>query len=128
LSNFPGNHQTEGNGKPNTRRRAAEQQPQRTGYRRIQLRQRHADVNRPSIRTGEHAVNSFDIDTLAGLGSRRVRASARHGFLYGRCRRSCFCRFDVRRARNDFFLGVDDGAGPSFRQSRLAEDRADLVG
>ena len=36
--------------------------------------------------------------------------------------------FDVRRARDDFLLGVDDGAGPSVRQSRLAEDRTDLVG
>ena len=34
----------------------------------------------------------------------------------------------VGRARDDLFLGVNDGAGPSGGQPGLTENRADLVG
>ena len=73
-------------------------------------------------------MDSFNIDALTRLRSCRVRAAARHGFLYGRRRRACLGNFRVGRARNDLLLGVDDGASPSGGQSRLTENRSDLVG
>jgi len=85
-------------------------------------------VDRPPIRTGEHAVDGLNIDALTRLRSWRVRAAARHGFLYGRCRRARLGDSCVGRARDNFLLGVDYGTRPSGRQSRLAENCADLIG
>ena len=73
-------------------------------------------------------MDGFNIDAFTRLRSRRVRAAARHRFLYGRRRRACTGDFGVGRARDDLFLGVNDSAGPSGGQPRLAQDRSDLVG
>ena len=85
-------------------------------------------MDRPSFGAGQHAVDGFNIDALTRLRSRRIRAAARHGFLHGRRCRACTGDFRVRRARDDLFLGVNDGAGPSGGQPGLAQDRTDLVG
>ena len=93
LGNFPGDHQAKCDRQPDARRRSTEQQPQGAGHGRIQLRHRHADMDRPSFGAGQDAVDGFNIDALTRLGSRRIRAAARNGFLHGRCCRARTWRF-----------------------------------
>ena len=89
LRDFAGDHQSKRDGEPDTRRRSCEQQPQRAGHGRIQFRHGNTNMDRPPFRAGKDAVDGFDIHALPRLGSSRIRAAARNGFLHGRCCRTC---------------------------------------
>ena len=128
LGNFPGDHQAKCDRQPDARGRSTEQQPQGAGYGRIQLRHRHTHMDRPSFGAGQDAMDGFNIHALTRLGSRRIRADARNGFLHGRCLSHPHWRVFVSGVRATIFslASMTVPAHPAGSPA-CAEDRADLV-